>query len=132
MQNKSEKILLIILGVVIILIILGIIFILFMKSDDGNKTPDNSNGDPYVPVLKGTFEEKLKQCLDEDLYIDECGTVFSNKDALDVCESLESDQCYYRSALETSNPSICSQILDEELKGECTSGLGVYVSEDEI
>jgi len=124
-QNKSKKILIIALAVVIILIILGVIFILFMKEDWPTKQNGNNNGndaDTPTPILKGTFEEKLKQCLDEDLKIETCYLAYDDsEEALPLCEKMGElkNKCFYKIAIINGYLDICVKIDDGQMQEEC-------------
>jgi len=98
---------------VVVLVILAVIMLKKEKNGDG----EGGNG----VVLKGSFEERLKTCLEEKIENGECGSLFNDPDAFRVCVSLaqNKDECFYRHALASRTLSTCNEIQNEELKNTC-------------
>ena len=123
-QKNSKKIL-IILIIIVIVVIAVVVLWLVLKENPNNGNGGGNGGTGGGTTLKGTFEEKLKMCLEKKIESGECGAIFNNPDAFYVCYSIENnkDECFYRHALATTAISVCNEIQNEELRNKCVSDM---------
>ena len=112
-KPASKKFLWIAIIAVVVIVILAVIMLKKEKNGDGG----TGNGGV---VLKGSFEERLKTCLEKS-WVRECDTMFTSIGMDEYCARLGDsiDKCLYKAALINAKAEYCNAITNESLKENC-------------
>lgn len=115
-MQRQNKILIIL--IIIVIVVISIVIAIILKEKP--------------VVLKGTFEEKLKTCLEKNLERNECYLMYDDYDTIGVCENLTDlrDKCLYKIALTNEDKSLCEKINNEELKNKCDEEIIIPLFEE--
>jgi len=118
-QKNSKKIL-IILIIIVIVVIAVVVLWLVLKENPNNGNGGGNGGTGGGTTLTGSFEEKLKMCLEKNDFSIECSKLFVDPELYKDCEKLGElrDKCLYRIAT-AGRFDLCEDISDTNLKNKC-------------
>lgn len=123
-MSKWIKILIYVIVAVVVLIVVVFLFRIITVKNGNEDVPEVVLG--AGDIVEGDLnenEQKLKSCLQQDSFTQECETLFSETVAQDFCVKLGTkelrDRCFYKKAVDDSYLVLCDNIYDKDLKDEC-------------